>query len=154
MEILYKTGDVTAATERVIVHGCNAQGVMGSGVAAAIRRRFPQAFAQYREHFEDIGLPLGHIVWAFTSDGYAIGNMITQEYFGHDGARYVDYEAVLKSFTFLNQAMGRPLFDNYGSAVAMPRIGAGLGGGDWKRIAGIIEATSTNYQPVVYGLEA
>ena len=33
MNIIYKQGDLLECSEQVIVHGCNAQGVMGSGVA-------------------------------------------------------------------------------------------------------------------------
>jgi hypothetical protein len=32
----------------------------------------------------------------------------------------------------------------------MPMIGAGLGGGDWHRIAAIIQEESQHFQPVVY----
>ncbi len=35
--ITYKQGDLMKASETYIAHGCNAQGVMGSGVAKAIR---------------------------------------------------------------------------------------------------------------------
>lgn len=34
MKIIYKQGDLLSCPERVILHGCNAQGVMGSGIAA------------------------------------------------------------------------------------------------------------------------
>ena len=39
MKIIYKQGDLLEAEEVVIVHGCNAQGVVGSGVALAIRNK-------------------------------------------------------------------------------------------------------------------
>jgi O-acetyl-ADP-ribose deacetylase (regulator of RNase III) len=34
--------------------------------------------------------------------------------------------------------------------VALPKIGSGLAGGDWKVISAIIENESKNYQPIVY----
>ena len=52
MDILYKQGDLTQAEEYIIAHGCNAQGKMGSGVAKAIRREFPQAYSYYRSAYE------------------------------------------------------------------------------------------------------
>ena len=36
--------------------------------------------------------------------------------------------------------------------IAMPLIGAGLGGGDWNVISEIIEEESLKFQPVVYEL--
>ncbi|ESQ88967.1 hypothetical protein ABAC460_14395 [Asticcacaulis sp. AC460] len=49
MKIIYKTGDLLEAPERVICHGCNAQGVMGSGIAVPIRNRYPMVFKAYRD---------------------------------------------------------------------------------------------------------
>ena len=52
MQIEYRTGDLLEAAEPVIVHGCNAQGSMGAGVARAIRDRYPAAYAAYRAAHE------------------------------------------------------------------------------------------------------
>ena len=35
--IQYKKGDLLSVTKGIIAHGCNAQGVMGSGVALQIK---------------------------------------------------------------------------------------------------------------------
>ena len=137
---------------------------MGSGVAKAIRAKFPEAYKGYRQHYDAKGLNLGEIVWTavkpavFVSDdgteatAYTtlIANMITQDFYGYDGNRYADYDAIRTAFLELNECCRHLFsFDEY-AAVAMPRIGAGLGGGDWNVIEQIIEETSTNYQPVVY----
>ena len=37
--IEYRVGDFLGGNEHVFVHGCNAQGVMGSGAAAAVRKK-------------------------------------------------------------------------------------------------------------------
>ena len=39
MKFEYKTGDLLAVPSGHIVHGCNAQGAMGAGVALAIRNK-------------------------------------------------------------------------------------------------------------------
>ncbi len=44
MKINYVNGDLFATDIKTIVHGCNAQGVMGSGVAKSIRENFPKAY--------------------------------------------------------------------------------------------------------------
>ncbi len=37
----YVSGDIRCVSSGIIVHGCNAQGVMGSGVALALRTTWP-----------------------------------------------------------------------------------------------------------------
>jgi O-acetyl-ADP-ribose deacetylase (regulator of RNase III) len=39
------------------------------------------------------------------------------------------------------------------SEIAMPRIGAGLGGGNWNVIEAIIESELTHVKPYVYTLD-
>jgi len=41
--MIYRQGDLVMAVEPIIIHGCNAKGVMGSGVAKAIRAYYPDA---------------------------------------------------------------------------------------------------------------
>lgn len=155
MKIEYVKGSVVDATESIIAQGCNAQGVMGSGVAKAIREKWPEVFPRYRVFIAEIRAsgrnPLGCTNFANVDpygDDKMIVNMITQEFYGRDGKQYVDYDAVRKCMNLLNRRVG--MFSTSPHRVAMPKIGAGLGGGDWEIISLIIEAESTNFQPVVY----
>ncbi len=145
--IKYVKGDLMKASEKIIIHGCNAMGVMGSGVAYLIRRDFPGAYKVYRDHYEAHGLRLGEVVWAKTR-GKIIGNAITQGKFGRDGDRYVDYDAVRSVIRVVNQVC----VNCYEHSVALPKIGAGLGGGDWNVISEIIEQEATDFLAVVYEL--
>jgi len=155
MKIEYVKGSVVDAAESIIAQGCNAQGVMGSGVAKAIRDRWPEVFPRYRVFIDEIRAagrnPLGCTNFANVDpygDDKMIVNMITQEFYGRDGKQYVDYDAVRKCMNLLNRRVG--MFSTSPHRVAMPKIGAGLGGGDWEVISQIIEEESTNFQPVVY----
>jgi O-acetyl-ADP-ribose deacetylase (regulator of RNase III) len=118
-----------------IVHGCNAQGVMGSGIALEVKQRYPGAFNAYVNHHLVHGLTLGDAIPYFDpKDKFWIINAVTQEFFGRDGKRYVSYDAVADAFKRIrdaNQHFDRLLF---------PLIGAGLGGGDWTVIQSIIES--------------
>ena len=73
--------DLLGATHGIILHGCNAQGVMGSGVAKLIRAKWPGAYAAYRQAFESSGLKPGQTVWYRASQDplLMIGNAITQK---------------------------------------------------------------------------
>ena len=154
MQIEYVKGDLFATEIHTIAHGCNAQGVMGSGVAKIIKERYPDAFKRYRNQYEKQGvLKLGDIIVVpceYIGEKKIIVNAITQEIFGRDGRRFVSYDAVAESMAKINN-----MFEIYGiSEIAMPQIGAGLGGGDWKVISAIIESELKSVKPYVYILES
>lgn len=144
--INYTTGNLLEAKEKVIVHGCNNYGVMGSGVAKQIRDKWPNVYDVYHLKYQVFGLELGSIIPVETIDGKIIVNAITQDGFGRDGKQYVKYDAIENCFISINDRA--PSWE--ATEIAMPRIGAGLGGGDWKIIEEIITRTAKNYIPVVY----
>lgn len=133
-----ETGDLLGVTEGILVHGCNAQGKMGSGVAKAIRARYPEAYRRYMEAYADPrGLVLGRVVWAKVQDDplLAVANGITQEFYGNvPGVCHVSYAAIREVFRKVGDVAR-----SRGLAVHYPMIGAGLGGGDWDVIRPIIE---------------
>lgn len=170
MKIEYKTGDMLNPPlderELIITHGCNAQGVMGSGVAKAIRDLYPEAYKGYRDWYETHGLKVGDIVpvnidHKQTTKGFRYGryviNAVTQEFYGRDPSRvYVSYEGLRAAMREINNnVLVRLRSDSAGEPerVAMPLIGAGLANGKWSIIAPIIEEEATIFQPVVYLLD-
>lgn len=154
MKIEYVNGDLFTTNITTIVHGCNAQGVMGSGVAKTIREVYPKAYERYRKEYElHNHLKLGDVIpvpcgdRVDDPDNYkVIVNAITQDFYGRDGSRYVSYDAVADCMNKINR-----FSEVYGiTEIAMPQIGAGLGGGDWKVIESIIESELKTVHPVVY----
>lgn len=145
MKIIYKRGDLLQCDEKYILHGCNAQGVMGSGVAKVIREKYPTAYTTYLAGL----LQLGIVTYARQDDGKTIFNLISQEFYGRDSSKvYVSYQAIEDGIQRINWwASNIP-----DVVIAMPKIGAGLGGGDWVIISEIIERESMNFQPIVYEL--
>lgn len=149
MKIIYKRGDLLECEEKYILHGCNLQGVMGSGVAKAIKAKYLQAFLKYYEAVYT-GAMLGDINVVPQPDGKIIINGFTQEFYGRDGKRYINYDALKKVIVAVDEELARSTRNVI--CVAMPKIGAGLGGGDWNIISKVIEAYSKNFKPVVYEL--
>lgn len=149
MKIEYIVGDLFKTDAEVIAHGCNAQGVMGSGVARTVRDDYPKAYQDYVAAYDKIGLRLGAVIYSMVNPNLIIANMITQERFGHGGTRWVSYDAIATAMETLNKDC-RVFGVNQ---VAMPMIGAGLGGGNWDIIEQIIESSMVSVQPVVYLLE-
>lgn len=166
MQIEYRTGNMFEGPEHVLIHGCNAKGVMGSGVAKTVRDDYPVAYDTYRDAFLQHGLRLGTVIWANCPDRQVgdrlirakrIGNAITQADFGRDPGRvYVDYEAIRAVIRTVevdvrwSQMSRDPEWHIH--AVAMPLIGAGLANGHWPTIAKIIEEETQSFTPVVYVL--
>lgn len=131
--IIYKQGDLMSVNEGIIVHGCNARGSMGSGVALAVRYKYAEAFKLYRKQYLAQGLNLGEVVWCWQDDVF-IANAITQETYGRDSSvRYVNYVAIATCFKeIFKEALTHNLVVNF------PKIGAGLANGDWSIIEQLI----------------
>jgi O-acetyl-ADP-ribose deacetylase (regulator of RNase III) len=118
----------------VIVHGCNCQCVMGAGIALAIRNTFPEAFAADCATAKGDGNKLGTISVASVERSglcLAIVNGYTQFHWRGCGV-LVDYEAVRSVMRHVKVAYS-------GKRIGYPKIGAGLAGGDWVRIAAIVD---------------
>ena len=146
MTIIYNEGDFLLGSEPYKAHGCNKQGGFGAGVAKHIRTVYPEAYHVYRDHYKEHGLKMGEVIYAHVaaSPQPIICHCITQEFYGNEAGRiYVDYDAVRACMKELNKCAE-------GQFVALPKIGAGLAGGDWEIIADIIEEEFTNTAPVVY----
>lgn len=138
-----KFGDVLDATNGIIVHGCNAQGVMGSGLAKAVRAKYPKAFADYADAYTQGGLELGQVVLSEITDTLVIANAITQWHYGRDKVKYVSYPAIQQTFTAIAEAASQLDIE-----VHYPMIGAGLGGGNWAVISEIIDTAFEPYPDV------
>lgn len=150
MDIIYHHIDAMALAKSLncpVVHGCNAQGVMGSGFAAMIRTQYPEAEQVYLDAYRTTGLALGSFTFA-DSNGALIINLVTQE-FTSRARRMTSYDAIANGFYDLNQVLSQHGMQN----LVMPAIGADLGGGSWKIISSIIETEMTAVQPHVCYLD-
>jgi O-acetyl-ADP-ribose deacetylase (regulator of RNase III) len=138
-------GDLIALAKNyeyeAIAHGCNCLCTMGSGIAPMIRQAFPAAWEadQFTVKGDrdklgsySVGYDEGHDMFVF--------NLYTQyDYFGRkQGRRDVDYNAVTSAFAAMNEWCR----DNGISVIGIPKIGAGLAGGDWETIKERINAVT------------
>lgn len=141
-----ENSDITKVTEGIIVHGCNAQGVMGSGVAKQLRATHPDIFTDYsallKSFYDEGRSPLGQVAWSDINASLVIANAITQTFYGRDGKKYVSYDAL--DAAFHRVASFAQAFD---ACIHIPYlIGAGLGGGNASIITAIIEQTLGNHK--------
>jgi O-acetyl-ADP-ribose deacetylase (regulator of RNase III) len=148
--IKYVKGDLFESGADIIAHGCNCVGGFGSGVAGQIAKRYPRVRNAYLERHEELGWELGDVqfVYAELGKGLYIANCATQkEYYPRDRV-HADYDAIRTAMTRVKQwAKGQ------GKSVAIPKIGAGLAGGDWNRIEAILKEVFDDYDVTVYTLD-
>lgn len=146
--IEYRKGDLFVDRPKFIVHGCNARGVMGAGFAKQIRARFPVVYNDYKHYCElrepDYLLGTNRIC---IENGVTVVNCIIQMDYGTDGKRYVSYDAVDDCMSKLSK-IKPPSVDT----ISMPKIGCGLGGGEWSIIETIINHNLKDCNVIVYEL--
>lgn len=146
--ITYKKGDLIKSDEKHIAHGCNCSGGFGSGFAKQIAERYPAAREAYLYRHNSRGWKLGEVQLVGVGDGSGveIANCGTQQGYGRpDEGPYVSYVAVREAV--------RNLVKSWPNGFAMPKIGAGLAGGNWDIISKIIEEESGSVEVRVYVLE-
>ena len=132
----------------VIVHGCNCFCRMGAGIARSIKSVFPEAFQADQATKEGDEKKLGSFSSATVNrNGHTITviNGYTQYNSFGEGV-LVDYKAVEKLFSRLKKEYG-------GKRIGYPKIGAGLAGGNWKKISTIIdrELAGEDHTLVIFG---
>lgn len=132
----------------IIVHGCNCHGVMGGGIARAIRDTWPAVYrADLAATTRDRSM-LGSYstaVFIVGDKDLRIINAYTQFGISH-GDDVFEYEA-------FERVLERIAIDYPDATIGMPLIGCGLAGGDKERILGIIESApnTDNITVVVFG---
>lgn len=133
----------------IIIHGCNCFCTMGAGIAKAIRDRWPEAYTADKATKKGDKGKLGSMSLALVENRVnrklLIVNLYTQYRFGRDKCHF-EYDP----FRYGLRLLRRNIWDH--QRVGMPMIGAGLAGGDWKRIRQIIEEEfdGVNYTVVLY----
>lgn len=143
--IYYIQGDITDVTHGYIMHGVNCKGVMGSGVAKAIRNKWPKVFTVYkrrvmnkRERYAEL-LGTVQIVRVTESPTINIINAFTQITYGRKG-KHADVNAIRSCLEKVCSGLCK------NGELCIPKIGCGLGGLSWEReVLPIIEDMANQY---------
>lgn len=165
--VRYIKGDATNPIgdgKKIIIHCCNSIGGWGSGFVLAISRKWEEPERQYRlwskgfcsdipfEHFSNPPFKLGEVQFVKAEKDIVVANMIGQEGVGFvNGIPPVRYDALDSCLKKVSEVALK-----YKASVHSPRFGAGLAGGDWDKIEGLIidnlcskdiEVTVYDYEP-------
>lgn len=148
MKVIYKKGDATNPQEQnvVIAHGCNNKGAWGAGFVIPLGNKYPAAKVGYHQwdHKE-----LGSIQLIRVNPNVHVCNMVTQILGTMDGWLIpFRYQSFAECLIRLRQKMLQKEL----KTLVMPRVGAGLAGGNWQTIELIINKVfdKTDIRVIIY----
>lgn len=144
-------GDLLESCEDVIIHQVNCQGVMGSGVAKAIRDKYPRVYELYKDKCNKCkstsdmlgSIQIIQISTTDTKPNYCV-NMYAQNHYGYTGQQYTSLEAFRECLQKINN-------DLSGFSVAFPwKIGCVRGGADWDTVLNMIVTELTDVESITF----
>lgn len=152
--IHYVKDDITKSNCDIICHQVNCQGAMNSGVAKAIREKWPEVYEYYKvwcDREEDKANLLGEAQGILIEDNpnRYVGNLYAQYNYGYNGERYTNYEAFYNAI----EQLANQITDAPKATIAFPyKIGCVRGGANWSIIRTMIEQVFTGRNVTFYYL--
>ena len=127
MKIVYLKQDITEISgSRAIpvnlLHGVNCQRAMGSGAAKAMYTKWPVVRESYMAKPQE-AMRLGENQYVGVEPYTTVTNCFTQMYYGYDGKKYADLEAIKACIEKASL---------YPEKLYMVKIGSDFGGLDWE----------------------
>lgn len=155
MNIIKK--DILTVESGIIFHQVNCKGIMGGGVALALASKYPGLEQSYQDYIrkitrsntvsaKDSSVLLGHIDYFAVinnqkpNDGLYIINVFGQDDISRS-KRMTSYDATVEAFENFLRRPPNFYYNMTKADVYFPyQMGCGLGGGNWKIYASIIDA--------------
>ena len=129
-------GDLLLSRAHVVAHGVGPDDDFRSGLALALRERWPAMYKDFRHACHTTKLEAGD-VWTWAGPGLVIVNLLTQEPppggHGHSGKATV--ANVNHALRKLRQLVEHEKFPS----LALPRLATGVGGLEWSEVKPLIE---------------
>ncbi len=120
----------------IICQQVNCMGVMGAGLALAIKEKYPIVYEHYIQHADPSAL--GKVLLVPVTRDLSVACLFGQLRYGRN-RQHTNYDALRLAFTKLNTVAK-------GKTIYVPKnIGCGLGGGQWSIVKTIIQETLDNY---------
>lgn len=120
MELIYKTGDIFKSKAELLVNPVNTVGVMGAGLAAKFKSKYPKNFKAYKAHCDQVDKFNDYKFYAFEENGKTIFNFASKE----DFKKSSRLSYIRRSLIYLVSYIER----NRITYIAIPPVGCGLGG--------------------------
>lgn len=147
--INYLTKDITTIEQGYIIHGTNCSGGFGSGVAGAIKRKWPVVYEQFMKHGKGPHL-LGSIDFVRIDDFLVVINLYSQDQYGYDGKKYASPQAIETGLFHFLEILSSTDDE---TDVYLPKIGCGLGGLSWEHdVLPIINKVCEKYPHITFNI--
>ena len=127
--VIIKQGNLFNTNCKVIGHGVNIVGVMGAGIAKTFKDRFPLNYSNYAIQCKNHDLEPGGI-YIYPAREFTIVNIATQDRPGPNATYMWVFQGLYRTALQLS--------DEGHSTIAIPKIGCGIGGLQWRKVAKII----------------
>lgn len=131
------SGDILMTKAQTIAHGVAPNDNFATGLALALRERWPSMYKDFR-HYCQVSHPKPGGLWSWAgAGGIRIVNLLTQEPPPNHGAR--PGKASLEHVNHCLKALHKTVETEAFTSLALPRLATGVGGLDWKDVKPLIE---------------
>lgn len=128
--IQFIKGNIFESKAQALVNAVNTVGVMGGGIALEFKNRFPKNYQQYKKQCEERTFRTGNLICVNENDKVII-NFPTKEHWKNPS----EYTYIETGLSVLKKYIS----ENKIASIAIPALGCGLGGLQWKKVKPMIE---------------
>jgi O-acetyl-ADP-ribose deacetylase (regulator of RNase III) len=139
--IKHVTGDILLSKADLLAHGISAHDPFDSGLALALRERWPSLVKDYRHDTHSKAISVGEM-WAWTgvqegSGVRRIANLVTQDTLGQ-GPAAKPGKASIENVRAALQSLAKFIRRERITSVSLPRLATGVGGLEWNDVDPLI----------------
>ena len=131
----HRNGDLFTTDAKILAHGANTKGLMGAGIAKTVKETFPENYKGYRNYCKVGYARPGEWYANSQDDGRLLLNLFSQDEPGANAR----YEWVFDSLMDFLRFYSTVDVSHYGSVIAIPEIGSGIGGLEYSHVEGILQ---------------
>lgn len=128
--LIYHRTSILRSQAQTVVNTVNTVGVMGKGLASALKSKYPEMFKAYREICKNQLLDIGQL-WLWKGPDRWVLNFPTKKHW-RQPSKLSYIEAGLKKFVAQYERRGI-------REIAFPRLGCGNGGLNWEDVRPLME---------------
>lgn len=142
------TGDLVELADAgmfdIVLHGCNCKHIMGAGIAGRIAGRWPSVLEVDKREPRLLGQYSVAYVKDKLNAEFMVGNLYTQYY---PGRNFLLPALELSLANFLSYLSGIEMLSG---RIGIPKIGCGIGGGDWADVKPVLDFRLGSRYDLVY----
>ena len=130
------SGDILLSEAKAIAHGIAPNDHFASGLALALRERYPALAKDFRHWFHEAHPKVGQL-WAWASpEGTRIYNLLTQE--AAPSEKALPGKAKIENVNHALRALRHTIEEEKIASLALPRIATGHGGLVWADVEPLV----------------